>query len=73
MSNYHDYDDLFASYERRSNANKEEHHSNAPESPFFPTSFIAISFLFGQSINRSIIPHSFSRFSGDSFRKWSII
>ncbi len=33
MSNYHDYDDLFASYERRSNANKEEHHSDAAERP----------------------------------------
>ena len=33
MSNYHDYDDLFASYERRSNANREEHHSDAAERP----------------------------------------
>ena len=33
MSNYHDYDDLFASYERRSNANKSEHHSDATERP----------------------------------------
>lgn len=33
MSNYHEYDDLFASYERRSEANRSEHKSSPSDRP----------------------------------------